>query len=68
LEGLAVTASGNVYINNDNDGVDDNSGEQILLDLGVVPMDGSASEASSVDVAYVSITGMLLLASALLAF
>jgi hypothetical protein len=68
LEGLAVTASGNVYINNDNDGVDDNSGEQILLDLGVVPMDGSASEAFSVDVAYFSITGMLLLASVLLAF
>jgi hypothetical protein len=47
LEGLAVTASGNVYIINDNDGVDDNSGEQILLDLGVIPLDGSASNSSN---------------------
>eukprot|EP00977_Amphora_coffeiformis_P030024 scaffold44300_cov176-Amphora_coffeaeformis.AAC.1 len=33
LEGLAVSASGKVYLNNDNDGVSDNSGEQYLFDL-----------------------------------
>lgn len=31
LEGLAITKDGRVIINNDNDGVDDNSGENILL-------------------------------------
>ena len=32
VEGLAVfPATGDVYINNDNDGVDDNSGETFLL-------------------------------------
>jgi hypothetical protein len=36
FEGLAVTASGTTYVNNDNDGVDDNSGEQLLLDVGVL--------------------------------
>jgi hypothetical protein len=34
IEGLAITASGDVWINNDNDGVDDNSGEQQLINLG----------------------------------
>ena len=34
VEGLAVTASGTVWINNDNDGVDDNSGENQLINLG----------------------------------
>lgn len=34
IEGSAVTPSGNVYIINDNDGVDDNSGETQLIDLG----------------------------------
>jgi hypothetical protein len=34
VEGLAVDSVGNVWINNDNDGVDDNSGEQLLLNLG----------------------------------
>lgn len=33
VEGLAVTASGDVYIVNDNDGVDDNSGEMQLIKL-----------------------------------
>jgi hypothetical protein len=46
LEGLAVTASGNVYINNDNDGVEDNSGEELLLDLGVIPLNGNMSSAT----------------------
>ena len=30
IEGLAVTKKGEIWINNDNDGVDDNSGEQLL--------------------------------------
>ena len=34
VEGSAVTLSGDVYIINDNDGVDDNSGETELLNLG----------------------------------
>ena len=34
IEGSAVTASGDVYIINDNDGVDDNSGETQLINLG----------------------------------
>ena len=34
IEGSAVTPDGNVYIINDNDGVDDNSGETNLIDLG----------------------------------
>lgn len=36
IEGLAVTADGDVYIVNDNDGVDDNSGETQLLNLGKI--------------------------------
>ena len=31
VEGLAVTAGGHIWINTDNDGVDDNSGEQLLI-------------------------------------
>ena len=34
IEGSAVTATGAVYIINDNDGVDDNSGETQLINLG----------------------------------
>lgn len=34
VEGLAVNSLGNVWFNNDNDGVNDNSGEQRLFDLG----------------------------------
>ena len=34
IEGSAVTPDGNVYIINDNDGVDDNSGETNLINLG----------------------------------
>lgn len=36
LEGMAVTADGDLYIVNDNDGVDDNSGETRLINLGPV--------------------------------
>ncbi len=35
-EGLAVMPSGDVYVINDNDGVDDNSGETRLLNLGKI--------------------------------
>ena len=35
VEGMTVDSKGNLWINNDNDGVDDNSGEQLLLNLGV---------------------------------
>ncbi|WP_133405404.1 esterase-like activity of phytase family protein [Parashewanella tropica] len=36
VEGLAVMPDGNVFIVNDNDGVDDNSGETQLLNLGKI--------------------------------
>lgn len=36
VEGSAVTAGGDVYIVNDNDGVDDNSGETQLINLGQI--------------------------------
>jgi hypothetical protein len=36
VEGLAVDGDGNIWINNDNDGVDGNSGEQLLMNLGSV--------------------------------
>merc|ERR1712086_522040 len=36
VEGLAITACGAVWVNNDNDGVDDNSGEQALLNVATV--------------------------------
>lgn len=39
FEGLAVTSTGDVWINNDNDGVDKNSGEQLLLNLGMILSD-----------------------------
>lgn len=44
IEGLTVTASGKVWINNDNDGLDDNTGEQSLMDLGVICFSGSMCE------------------------
>eukprot|EP00928_Gymnodinium_smaydae_P044352 TRINITY_DN2958_c0_g1_i1.p1 TRINITY_DN2958_c0_g1~~TRINITY_DN2958_c0_g1_i1.p1 ORF type:complete len:884 (+),score=132.69 TRINITY_DN2958_c0_g1_i1:137-2653(+) len=34
MEGMAVMANGNVWVCNDNDGVDDNSGETQLINLG----------------------------------
>jgi hypothetical protein len=36
VEGLAVDADGNAFIVNDNDGVDDNSGETQLMNLGKI--------------------------------
>jgi hypothetical protein len=37
VEGSAVMANGDVYIINDNDGIDDNSGETQLLNVGKLP-------------------------------
>ena len=34
IEGMALMDDGNVYVCNDNDGVDDNSGETQLLNVG----------------------------------
>lgn len=34
VEGLTVDGAGNIWVNNDNEGVDDNSGEQMLIQLG----------------------------------
>ena len=34
IEGSALTTDGDIYIINDNDGVDDNSGENQLINLG----------------------------------
>jgi hypothetical protein len=52
-EGLAVTAGGEVFVVNDNDGVDNNSGEQQLLNLGNILMeaedDDIIGEGSDVD-------------------
>jgi hypothetical protein len=36
VEGSAVTANGDVYIVNDNDGIDDNNGETQLINLGQI--------------------------------
>ena len=36
LDGLAVLPNGDAYIVNDNDGVDDNSGETQLINLGQI--------------------------------
>jgi hypothetical protein len=33
VEGLAVTKSGAIFVNTDNDGVDNNSGEQLLIQV-----------------------------------
>jgi hypothetical protein len=40
VEGVAVTSDGNVFINTDNDGVNDNSGEQLFINLGLLKMSG----------------------------
>ena len=39
IEGLAVNADGEVFVVNDNDGVDDNSGETQLIRLGVISVE-----------------------------
>lgn len=47
LEGSAVTDSGTVYILSDNDGVTDNSGEQLLLNLGILFAPGDSNPPDS---------------------
>lgn len=37
IEGIAVTSDGHVWINSDNDGVDDSSGESVLLEVNMYP-------------------------------
>ena len=39
VEGLTVDGNGNMWVNNDNDGIDDSIGEQILMNLG--PVEGN---------------------------
>lgn len=34
VDELAIDGRGNLWVNNNNDGVDDNSGEQLLMNLG----------------------------------
>ena len=41
VEGMSRNAEGEVYILNDNDGVDDNSGENQLINLGVLQVNAS---------------------------
>ena len=36
IEGMALMDDGDVYVCNDNDGVDDNSGETQLLNVGAI--------------------------------
>ena len=50
VEGLAVTQSGQVYINTDNDGVDDSSGEQQFLNVGTYNGGGSSTSNNDGDV------------------
>lgn len=46
VEGLTVTAEGEIWINTDNDGVDDSSGESLLAMVGVYVWDSDSSGAS----------------------
>lgn len=57
VEGLAVTRAGDVWINTDNDGVDDSSGEQVLLKVGTIELpepeaSGGARESLQATVAF----------------
>ena len=48
VEGLAVTSDGDIWINTDNDGVDDSSGESLLAKVGVYAgSDDSGSSGAS---------------------
>lgn len=44
FEGLCVTNKGEVWVNNDNDGVDDNSGENVLAMIGMVDLPGPETD------------------------
>jgi len=50
VEGLAVTQSGKMWIATDNDGVDDSSGEQVLLNVGTYNDGGTGSGSGTDDV------------------
>lgn len=57
FEGLCVTAQGDVWVNNDNDGVDDNSGENFFAVVGQITLseiDGSGPAGSPIDTPAVS--------------
>lgn len=43
FEGLCVTAQGDIWVNNDNDGVDDNSGENLFAIVGTIVLPGDVS-------------------------
>lgn len=47
VEGLTVTDEGEVWMNTDNDGVDDSSGESLLAMIGVIESSDSGSGAIS---------------------
>ena len=38
VEGLAVTSSGSMWVNSDNDGIDDSAGEQLFMNVGEYTM------------------------------
>lgn len=48
VEGMAVTSNGDIWINSDNDGVDDNSGEQFLMKVGEYEMPEDEGSSGSV--------------------
>jgi hypothetical protein len=61
VEGLTVTSDGDIWINTDNDGVDDNSGESLLAKVGVYAgnNDSGSSGASEHFVVMVTIVSCL---------
>lgn len=46
VEGLAVGSDGSIWINSDNDGVDDSSGESILMVVGSYSIDSTGEEST----------------------
>ena len=65
VEGLTVTAGGEVWINTDNDGVDDSSGESLLAMVGVYESDGdSGSGAASASTLFLTVISCILAAVA----
>jgi hypothetical protein len=45
FEGLCVTAQGDIWVNNDNDGLNDNSGENVLAIAGTISLPGDDGSA-----------------------
>lgn len=62
VEGMAVTPAGDIWINSDNDGVDDNSGEQVLMKVGEYEMEQHGSSASSLTIGVSCLVATLLMA------